>query len=90
MKKSRYGNAPVEDRVRETAVEMHVAIARRAEEPTVGNGAGGEVDRDRDGRRPQPRSYGWVPSPGTWEKPSELPFPSSSSSALRWAMPLGV
>ena len=46
--------APVEDRVREPLVEMDVAESLRAKEPSVRNGAGREIDRNRSGRRPQP------------------------------------
>ena len=84
------GNAPVEDCVGKALVEMDVAKSRGAKEPAVGNGAGPDVDRDRGSREPQREAYGWVPSPGTWEKPSELPLPELVVVGARAVPELGV
>ena len=47
------GQRPVQEPLGVALVDVDVAEPRRAEEPAVGDGAGGEVDRDRDERGAQ-------------------------------------
>ena len=78
-------NAPVEDRGRESLVEMDVAESLGPKEPSVRNGAGGEIDRNRRGRRPQPGPTGswWCQGPGRSRRRRRSRSSSSSSAPAR-------
>jgi hypothetical protein len=56
------GQRPVQEALRVALVDVDVTEARRSEEPAVGDRAGGDEDRDRQGgsaqRRPPPRGLG--------------------------------
>ena len=74
------GNASVEDCVGKALVEMNVAKARSAKEPTVGDDAGPDVERDRGSREPQREATAGCRRREPGRSRRNCRFPSSSSS----------